>query len=85
MSAIHDEAFPEFEKMGEAEVRRKMECGELHNTRQEPAKVWLRLKEAERATSIVESVKWARHAAYAAYAAAVIAAISIITTIIINK
>ena len=81
MSAIHDEAFPKFEEMGESEVLRKMECHELHITLQEPAKVWLRLKEADRIARGGESARWARHAAYAAYAAAIMAAIGAIPSI----
>ena len=75
MSKIHDDFFPQFEKMGELEVRRKMECCELQIMQQEPAKAWLRLKDAERSASGGESVRWARHAAWAAYAAALMATI----------
>lgn len=81
MSAIHDEAFAEFEELGEPEVRRRSMCGDFHIMKQEPARVWLALKVAERDS---RTERWARHAAYAAYAAAAIAAISIIITIIIK-
>ena len=47
MSAIHDESFPEFEALGEPEVRRRLACGGLHIMKQEPARAWLSLKEAE--------------------------------------
>lgn len=47
MSAIHDEAFKEFESLGEAEVRRLLATNGIHITKQEPARLWLTLKEAE--------------------------------------
>ena len=81
MSAIHDKSFAEFEALGESEVRRRSMCGDLHIMKQEPARVWLALKDAERDS---RTERWARHAAYAAYAAATIAAISIIITVIIR-
>jgi hypothetical protein len=81
MSAIHDEHFPKFESLGESEVRKLSKCGDLHIMQQEPARVWLALKDAERDS---RTERWARHAAYAAYAAAAIAAISIIITILIK-
>ncbi|MBT9613154.1 MAG: hypothetical protein IV108_07810 [Burkholderiales bacterium] len=47
MSAIHDEAFPEFEKLGEAEVRHRLATNGIHIMKQAPAREWLALKEAE--------------------------------------
>ena len=47
MSSVHDEAFPEFEALGEPEVRRRLACNQFHIMRQEPARAWLLLKEAE--------------------------------------
>ncbi|MHB1621486.1 MAG: hypothetical protein ACYCTY_16300 [Sulfuricella sp.] len=47
MSALHDEAFPEFEKLGETEVRRRLVTNGFHIMKQEPARAWIALKEAE--------------------------------------
>ena len=38
MSAIHDETFSKFEELGEPEVRKRLECNELHITHREPAR-----------------------------------------------
>jgi hypothetical protein len=81
MSAIHDKLFLEFEELGESEVRRRLECNEMHILHQEAARAWIALKDAARAS---RTENWARHAAYAAYAAAAIATMSIITTVIIS-
>jgi hypothetical protein len=81
MSAIHDESFPEFDALGEPEVRRRLACNEIKVLRQDAARAWLALKDAER---VSRTESWARHAAYAAYAAAAIAATSIVITIIIS-
>ena len=51
MAGKHDEAVPEFEALGEAEVLRRFKCGEFNSfTRKEPARAWLELKESVRLT-----------------------------------
>lgn len=47
MSALHNEAFSEFEELGEAEVRRRLATNSVHFMKQEAARAWLTLKEAE--------------------------------------
>ena len=47
MSALDDEAFPEFENLGEAKVRHLLATNDLHIMKQAPARAWIGLKEAE--------------------------------------
>ena len=47
MAKIHDEYFPEFEALGETEVRRRLACHDFHITHKEPAEAWLIVKEVE--------------------------------------
>ena len=74
MSAIHDEAFAEFEALGEAEVRKRSMCGDLHTMKQEPARVWLALKAASSITAIRRDVRIDRYIAVTAVIIAAIAA-----------
>ncbi len=86
MSALHDEAFQEFEKLGELEVRHRLVTNGIHIMKQEAAREWLTLKEAKSKARTEErseeSLSIARKALTNSKLATIIAIIAIVLSAI---